>query len=206
METSKHNLFILVCLFFVNLVSCRKVTHRFYCTSLMQDWCFYKATVHCYLHCPQVCCRRRPPCPMGTKLVSGSHHRVHGAGAPLHLSYSHQSIRSSHPCTLGRITAVLLWNGHRRAELKRGVSLWSLVRTFVICHTELSSSYPTATKFQVWEEQVRQKMVLGSGKKLLVSPVWYQWHTTMPFSSPDTTRFLSTGDQCTAETGLCVWT
>jgi len=58
---------------------------------------------------------------------------------------------------------------------------------------------------QVWGEQVRQKMVLGSGKKLVVSPVLYQWHTTTPFSSPDTTRFLSTGDQCTADTELCVW-
>lgn len=60
---------------------------------------------------------------------------------------------------------------------------------------------------QVWGEQVRQKMVLGSGKKLAVSPVLYQWQTTMPFSSPDTTRFLSTGDQCTAVTEVCsrVW-
>ncbi|TNN69119.1 39S ribosomal protein L22, mitochondrial [Liparis tanakae] len=49
-----------------------------------------------------------------------------------------------------------------------------------------------------------QKMVRGSGKKLAVSPVWYQWQTTTPFSSPDTTRFLSTGDQCTAETEFCV--
>lgn len=46
-------------------------------------------------------------------------------------------------------------------------------------------------------------MVLGSGKKLAASPVWNQWHTTTPFSSPDTTRSLSTGDQCSAETGFC---
>ncbi|MEQ2200938.1 hypothetical protein XENOCAPTIV_005146 [Xenoophorus captivus] len=45
-------------------------------------------------------------------------------------------------------------------------------------------------------------MVLGSGKKLAVSPVWNQWQTTTPFSSPETTRFLSAGDQCTAETGF----
>lgn len=66
------------------------------------------------------------------------------------------------------------------------------------------SPYPTATVLQVWGEQERQKMVLGSGKKLALSPVWCQWQTTMPFSSPDTTRLLSTGDQCTAVTGVCV--
>lgn len=78
----------------------------------------------------------------------------------------------------------------------------------VIQQSELDSvwsSHPTATVLQVWGEQVRQKMVLGSGKKLAVSPVWNQWQTTTPFSSPDTTRFLSTGDQCTAATGDCVY-
>lgn len=43
----------------------------------------------------------------------------------------------------------------------------------------------------------------GSGKQLAVSPVWYQWHTTTPFSSPDTTRLQSTGDQWTAVTAVC---
>lgn len=78
---------------------------------------------------------------------------------------------------------------------------WNLFWVSGLCQTELGS-YPTATLVQVWGEQLRQKMVRGSGKKLLVSPVWNQWHTTMPFSSPDTTKFLSTGDQCSAETGL----
>lgn len=174
---------------------------------LMHNWCFYKVTAPCYLHCPQVCCWGRPPCPRGTKLASGSHHHVRGAGAPPHLSYSHQSVRSSHLCTFDRFTAVLrqrVWIGHRRSgESNR--SLFMLFTTVLRVYTEPCSSYPTATEFQLWGEQVRQKMVLGSGKKLAVSPVWYQWHTTMPFSSPDTTRFLSTGDQCTAETGFCVW-
>lgn len=46
-------------------------------------------------------------------------------------------------------------------------------------------------------------MVRGSGKKLAVSPVWCQWHSTTPFSSPDTTRLQSTGDQWTAATAVC---
>lgn len=43
----------------------------------------------------------------------------------------------------------------------------------------------------------------GSGKQQAVSPVWYQWHTTTPFSSPDTTRLQSTGDQWTAVMAVC---
>lgn len=46
-------------------------------------------------------------------------------------------------------------------------------------------------------------MVRGSGKKLAVSPVWCQWHTTTPFSSPDTTRLQSIGDQWTAVMAVC---
>lgn len=46
-------------------------------------------------------------------------------------------------------------------------------------------------------------MVRRSGRKLDVSPVWYQRHVTTPFSSPDTTRLQSAGDQWTADTAVC---
>lgn len=46
-------------------------------------------------------------------------------------------------------------------------------------------------------------MVRRSGRKLDVSPVWYQRHVTTPFSSPDTTRLQSAGDQWTAATAVC---
>lgn len=174
-------------------------------------------TKTCYLHCPLVCCRGHLHRQPVTRLKSGSHRHAHANGASPRLSYSHQSKRSSRLCTwvreaLLRSQIAGIYSHQKTSPCDSGLLRWADMdltlyeqKSFVVeskMHPH-ALSYPTATVLQVWGEQDRQKMDRGSGKQLAVSPVWYQWHTTTPFSSPDTTRLQSTGDQWTAVMAVC---
>lgn len=119
----------------------------------MWSWCFNKVTAHCYLHCPQVCCRGRPHRWLETTPANGSHRHVHGDAASPRLSYSRQSARSFHLYTLESV----------RTSLSQSLictvyaSLVSLIKVELHCKLVCENWNYLVWLIRIWSEVTKWK-------------------------------------------------